>query len=190
MDDERAAHLAERNGIFDHPAILPVRVTQRRLAGGQFDQRDAGELELQCAPLADRQLQPMPEQCAHDAAVRDEGDGVAAQCGRALDGARLQPGGRFAARRREIEHVGGPGVEQRAVDLGPRPALPLAEVDFGEARVDLRRRVQRFGEAPRALQRAAEDRDAGRQERAQAFGGALRIFARHVEAAVADAGGE
>lgn len=132
----------------------------------------------------------MPEQRAHDAAVRDQGDGIAAQRGRALDGARLQAGDRFAARRREIEQVGGPGVEACAVDLGPRSALPLAEVDLGEARVDLRRRVEGFGEALRPLQRAADDRDAGRQEGAQAFGGAPRIFARHVEAAVADARGD
>ena len=57
--------------------IVSIAALAAGFAIFNFDQRRAAELELELAPFADRQLEPVAEQRAHDAAVGDQRDRIA-----------------------------------------------------------------------------------------------------------------
>ena len=108
-----------------------------------------------------------------------------------IDGPGLERGNGFAAGRDEMQDVGGPGVERMAVDLVPASPLPVAKINFAQARVSVDRRAeplaQGFGQCVGAAQRAADDRETGWQARGQLSGKRLRIVGFDVQPTVADA---
>ena len=159
-------------------------------AGVDFEQRDAPEIEIQPAPLGNRQLQPVTEQGADDAGVGDEGDAAATQTVDAVKHARLQHRRRFAARRDEVQQISSPGVEQLAIDLLPGDAFPFAKVDLQQAFIEQRLRMQGLGQAARTPQRAGNDRRRCGQQRTQTLGDRLRVLCFDIELAVADTDGK
>ena len=108
------------------------------------------------------------------------------QRGGEIDGPLLQMGDGFTAGRREIKHIGGPGVECFAVDVVPRFTFPFAEVDLGEPGINIRFRVKRFGQSASATQGAGDNRDTLRQQWLQALRDRQRVFAIDIKSAIAD----
>ena len=159
----------------------------RTVSNPKFAQ--AAERKIQPCPILIRQSLPMTVQRFHDARVGDDGDARQGQRFGETDDARAQLGDGLPAGWREMEHVGRPGVERNAADIRPRPAFPLAEADFAEARIDARHDAarlvrcicQRFGQNAGAFERAAKNRRIERNARTQATGDGPRIFAVDIE---------
>lgn len=90
--------------------------------------------------------------------------------------ARLKIRHALAARRLKAGWIGGPGLDERAVEALPRLHLPVAKVELGQPRIDDRRLVQPFREQAAALQRAREERRAGGQQGPEHLGERRRIL--------------
>ena len=160
---------------------------------GKCNDGDAREIEGESRPFSEGQAPPVADQRAQNTGVGDDGNGACRQfagdvCQFAgkFDGARLQHGDRFAAGRYEMQDVGCPVVDLLAGYVIPAFAFPIAKADFGEARIDVWRRVQGLGQPTCADQRTGKNGDTGRQQRRDTRCQRERIFAIDIELAVAN----
>ena len=128
----------------------------------------AGEIEAE--PAFPRQTEELAGQRAERSAVGDDdrrrNRRRGAQIGQKSVGAGAHLAWRLAAGRREVERRRGPGVEGGLTDVVEAASFPVAEVDFLEARVELRR-TEGFGEQARTAQRAGIEGKGFRQQRTQ-----------------------